>query len=122
MKWFAKTGEWVEQTPEGWRTGLSAENVEDLGEVTFVELPARGQRLEQDARAGTLEAVKAATDFHTPVSGEVLAVNDLLLHTPSLLNSAPEGEGWLFLLGGVPASDLERLMTQDAWQSWLVHR
>jgi glycine cleavage system H protein len=109
MKYFAVSGEWAEVGPSGWKVGLSRESAANLGDVTFLELPAVGQAVTPDGPAAVLEAVKAAADFHSPVTGIVLEVNQAVVADPSLVSSSPEDEGWLFtvkLEGFVPPPGL----------------
>ncbi|MEI8092860.1 MAG: glycine cleavage system protein H [Spirochaetales bacterium] len=121
MKLFSLSGEWVEAVESGWRVGLSVENVSDLGDVTFIELPLVGTRVAPDSPAAVIEAVKAATDFHPPVSGTVRLVNAAVSGNPGLLNQDPEGEAWLIELANVVPGDLEPLLTEVAWRA-KVHR
>ncbi|MDR2727251.1 MAG: glycine cleavage system protein GcvH, partial [Deltaproteobacteria bacterium] len=75
--------------------GITAFAQEQLGDITYVDLPAVGTRLEQGAAMGSIESVKAASDLYSPVSGAVIAVNDALADKPELINQDPFGQGWL---------------------------
>jgi len=104
---FSINGEWAEKAPEGIRIGLTQGVVDDLGDITFVGLPELGTSLEAGTPAVALEAVKAALDLLSPLSGTVIGVNGAVVQDPSLLNRSPE-DAWLFCLKGVP---------DDQWRS-----
>lgn len=108
---FSKTHEWV--LPEG--PGLMAVGITDhaqaqLGDVIFLELPKAGSKVSAGARFGAVESVKAASDLFSPVSGEVLAVNEEVSAAPELVNQDPHGRGWLIRVrveGDLPAELLD---------------
>jgi len=92
---YTKTHEWVRLEGEEAVIGITAFAQEQLGDITYVDLPAVGTRLEQGAAMGSIESVKAASDLYSPVSGAVIAVNDALADKPELINQDPFGQGWL---------------------------
>src|SRR5207248_8846660 len=86
-----------------------------LGDVVFLELPRKGQRLAAGESFGVIESVKAASDLYAPVAGTVVEVNERLAANPELVNNDPLGEGWLIKVqaeGGLP----ENLLDQAAYQ------
>ena len=88
----------------------------ELGDVVFVELPKVGASYEKGASFGTIEAVKAVSELYSPVSGEVVAVNDALDANPALVNSDPYGEGWMIRLRVTDSAQLDSLLDAAAYQ------
>jgi glycine cleavage system H protein len=88
----------------------------ELGDVVYVELPAVGDSFERMEVFGTIEAVKAVSDLYSPVSGEVVAVNEELEEDPALANSDPYGEGWMVRLRVQDPSDLDELLDAEAYR------
>jgi len=89
----------------------------ELGDVVFVELPAPGDAFEKMEVFGTIEAVKAVSDLFSPVSGEVIAINEALEEDPALVNSDPYGEGWMIRLRLTDPSELDNLLTPETYRS-----
>jgi glycine cleavage system H protein len=89
----------------------------ELGDVVFVELPSPGDAFEKMEIFGTIEAVKAVSDLYSPISGEVVAVNETLDEDPALVNSDPYGEGWMIRLRATDLSELDDLITPEAYAS-----
>jgi glycine cleavage system H protein len=93
---FAETHEWADLEADGlvW-VGVSNHAQEALGDVMFFQAPKIGQQVKQDEAIAVLESVKAASDIHAPVSGEIVAINEELESAPELVNEKPY-EVWLF--------------------------
>ena len=89
----------------------------ELGDVVFVELPSPGDAFEKMEVFGTIEAVKAVSDLYSPISGEVVAVNETLEEDPALVNSDPYGEGWMIRIRATDLSELDDLITPEAYAS-----
>ncbi|HSH46754.1 MAG TPA: glycine cleavage system protein GcvH [Longimicrobiales bacterium] len=87
----------------------------ELGDVVFVELPEVGDSFERGATFGTVEAVKAVSDLFMPITGEVVEVNGDLEADPSLVNSDPYGDGWMIRIRVEDPSDLDGLLSADAY-------
>ncbi|MBQ9406820.1 MAG: glycine cleavage system protein GcvH [Desulfovibrio sp.] len=92
---YSKTHEWVRIEDGEGVVGITAFAQESLGDITYVELPSVGDTLEAEKEFGSVESVKAASDLISPVSGEVVAVNESLENAPEVCNSDPYGQGWL---------------------------
>ena len=86
---------------------------EELGEISFVELPREGERVNQMEVIGSIESIRGVTEIYSPVTGRVVEVNELLLDDPTIINDDPYGEGWIAVMELEDPSELERLM--DAW-------
>jgi glycine cleavage system H protein len=99
--------------------GITKYAQEKLNEVTFIELPRVGERVAKDGAAGAVESVKASSELYSPVSGEILAVNDLLAGKPELVNEDPEGAGWIYKIKLAEPSELDQLLDQDAYLAYV---
>lgn len=87
----------------------------ELGDIVFVELPAPGERFDQGATFGTVEAVKAVSDLYMPITGEVVEANEALADDPSLVNSDPYGAGWMIRVRVADPSQLDALLGPDEY-------
>jgi glycine cleavage system H protein len=103
---YNRTHEWVRQDGDHVVVGISHYAQEQLGEVVYVELPASGDAVDAGQELGTLESVKAVSEFNSPVAGTVVEVNERLQDEPNLINDDPYGDGWLVRLEGAPGDDL----------------
>jgi len=87
----------------------------ELGDVVFVDLPKVGETFQRMAVFGNIEAVKAVSELFSPVSGEIVEVNDALDANPALVNSDPYGEGWMLKIRISDPAELEPLLDADAY-------
>lgn len=92
---YVDTHEWIKVEGDTATVGVTDFAQDQLGDVTFVELPAVGDSLKAGGGMGSVESVKAASDLYSPVSGEVIEVNAELEVSPDLVNSDPYGKGWM---------------------------
>ncbi len=92
---YTKSHEWIKIEGEQVVMGITHFAQEQLGDITFIELPEKGQNLSLGEEIGSVESVKAASEIYAPVSGEVLEVNENLETEPEKLNEDPYGEGWI---------------------------
>jgi len=114
---FAESHEWARLEADGTVTvGISDHAQEALGDVVFVELTEIGTKFAAGDAAGVVESVKAASDIYSPVSGEVIAVNEELSDAPELLNSDPHG-AWIFKLKPSNVAELEKLLDAAGYQA-----
>jgi len=95
--------------------GISRFAVDELTDVTFVELPAVGDQVEANNPIGEIESVKATSDLYTGVSGTVTAVNEKAVDDPSLINESPFDDGWLFKVEASDLAELDALMDEAAY-------
>lgn len=96
---YASSHEWVRVNGDGTMTvGISDHAQSQLGDLVYVEVPEIGAQLDAGSACAVVESVKAAADVYSPLSGEIIAVNESLADTPELINEDPYGEGWLFRL------------------------
>lgn len=114
---YAASHEWARLEADGTVTvGISDHAQEALGDVVFVELPEVGKTLAAGQEAGVVESVKAASDIYAPVSGEVIAVNDVLADTPEEVNNDPYGS-WFFKLKPSNPVELDKLLDAAGYRA-----
>jgi glycine cleavage system H protein len=114
---FSQSHEWVKTEGDTGTVGITEYAQSQLGDVIYLELPAVGQKLEQGARLGVIESVKAASDLYSPVGGEVTEVNQELKDHPEYVNQDPYGKGWIIRLRGV--KDNAGLLDQKAYDAFV---
>lgn len=120
MKYYSVDHEWVEAKNGVAFVGISAHAAEELGDITFVELPQVGAAFKVGDTLGVVESVKAASDVYAAVGGKVSAVNKTIEDNPALVNESPEDQAWFCQLEGVNEADLEKLMKPDAYKEYLA--
>jgi len=116
---YTEQHEWIGEDHGVYAVGITAYAAEQLGDVTYVELPDVGAEIEQDAEVATIESVKAASEIYAPVSGRVAAVNTELEEEPALVNESPYDRGWLLKLDGVDPSEMDSLMDSAGYGRFL---
>ena len=112
---YSKEHEWLKLEGEIATIGITKHAAEMLGDIVFVELPEKGSTVEKDGTAGVVESTKAASDIYTPVSGEVVDINQKIVDNPSIINSDPEGNAWFFKLKIKNQSEINGLMNTDEY-------
>jgi glycine cleavage system H protein len=93
---YSKTHEWIRQDDDIYTIGITDHAQTMLGDLVYIELPEPESNLEFGQECAVVESVKAAADIYSPISGEVIEINEALLETPQLINEDPYGKGWLF--------------------------
>lgn len=93
----------------------------ELGDVVYIELPKVGASFAKHDVFGTVEAVKAVSELYSPLSGEVVAVNDRLDKEPALVNTSPFGDGWMIKVRLKDAKEKDALLNADAYSAHLGH-
>jgi glycine cleavage system H protein len=118
---YTKEHEWVSiDDDETVTMGITDYAQEQLGDITFVELPGEGDQLEQFEQVASIESVKAASDIYSPMSGEVLEVNADLETDPGLINKSPYGKGWIVRIKISDSDEKNNLMTAEEYREYLV--
>jgi glycine cleavage system H protein len=112
--------EWILVEGDSATVGITNYAQEKLGDLVFAELPKPGAVLDAGAAAAVVESVKAASDVYIPVKGEVIDVNHKVVDDPTLINSDPAGEGWLFKIKIADPSQLEKLLDEQAYQKLIA--
>jgi glycine cleavage system H protein len=113
---YTKSHEWVEDLGDGTvKIGISDHAQELLGDMVFVELPEEGAAVSVGEECAVVESVKAASDIYSPVTGEVVAVNEDLTDSPDLVNHHPYGDGWIMQVKLTEEGELDEMMDADAY-------
>jgi glycine cleavage system H protein len=112
---FSKEHEWIKMDGEIATVGITKQATEMLGDIVFVESPEKGTLVEKGGEAGVVESTKAANDIYTPVSGEIIENNKLIVDDPSKINSDPENSGWFFKIKIKNKSETESLMNKEEY-------
>lgn len=113
---YTKSHEWVEVLDDGTvKIGITDHAQELLGDMVFVEVPEEGAAVSAGEECAVVESVKAASDVYSPVTGEVVAVNEDLADTPDLVNNHPYGDGWIMQVKLTEDGELDELMDADAY-------
>jgi glycine cleavage system H protein len=116
---YTKDHEWARQEPGGVRIGITDFAVEQLGDVTLVDLPEPSLKLKAAAHFGDIESVKAVSELFAPIGGTVLEVNKQLADRPELVNDSTYDKGWMILLAPDDAKELDALMDAAAYEAFL---
>ena len=118
---FLDSHEWIKEDENTVMVGISDHAQSELGEVVFVELPAVGDEFVSGDEAAVVESVKAASEVYTPMSGEVIEVNEALEENPGLVNTSPYEDGWFFKLkvSDENLGSIDSLMTAEEYSSML---
>ena len=111
--------EWVKLDGDLAVVGITSFAQDQLGDVVYVELPKVGASFSKHDVFGTVEAVKAVSELYSPVSGEVVAINDRLDKEPALVNSSPYGDGWMIKVRVKDAGEKDALLDAGAYSAHL---
>jgi glycine cleavage system H protein len=120
---YTKDHEWARVEDKGGQKlatiGISRFAVDQLGDVTQVELPKEGEALKQAEVFGSVESVKAVSDLFAPISGKIVKVNSPLADSPEYVNEDPYDEGWMIQIAVANPDELKALMDAEAYQSFI---
>ena len=105
--------EWLQAHGGSWRVGITQFAVDQLGDITLVDLPKEGDLVTKGQRFGTIESVKSVSDLYAPVSGKVTAINASLKDSPEHVNSEPYGKGWMIELEPTEKVEVDELLSHD---------
>lgn len=114
---FTKDHEYCKVDGDIVTIGISDYAQEQLGDITYIELPEVGDTLAKGESFGTVEAVKAASDTYMPISGEVVEINEELEDAPELVNSDCYGQGWILKIKISDKSELDAMMNAEAYKA-----
>lgn len=115
---YTKEHEWVHVEGDTGTIGITDHAQKELGDIVYVDLPKAGVVLEKGKTLGSVESVKAVSDIYSPVSGEVVAVNDLLATKPEELNEDPHGAAWLVKIKLSSPGETADLMSAADYQKY----
>jgi glycine cleavage system H protein len=114
---YAKSHEWVRVAGDLASVGISDHAQHELTDVVFVELPAVGRKVKAGEACAVVESVKTASDIYSPVSGEIVKVNQAVVDQPALVNSDPYGAGWFFQVKLSQPGELASLLSPADYSS-----
>jgi len=114
---YTKEHEWVHAEGDTATVGITDHAQSELGDIVYVDLPKVGTKVEAGKSLGSVESVKAVSDIYSPVSGEVIAVNEVLATAPEKLNNDPHGDAWLVKVKTSAPAD--GLMSAADYQSYV---
>ena len=120
---YSRDHQWAERTSTGVRVGLTDFAQDELGEITFVQLPKIGMRVNIGDPVCAVDALKAASELYAPVSGTVIATNDQLrddLASCRLINDDAEGAGWIFELAITKDDEFNQLLDTDDYHALIT--
>jgi glycine cleavage system H protein len=117
---YTKDHEWARREGDVVTVGVTGFAVEQLGDITLVDLPGVGDEVTAGEAFGTIESVKSVSDLYAPVSGKVAAINEALEDKPELVNEAPYGDGWLVRIEG--SDEYDALMDSAAYTALVAEQ
>ncbi|WP_136163572.1 glycine cleavage system protein GcvH [Sphingomonas flavalba] len=117
---YSTDHEWIAVADGVATVGITDYAQSQLGDIVFVEVPQAGTTLGKGKEAAVVESVKAASDVYAPVTGEVVEGNAALEADPSLVNTAPESDGWFFKLKLADPAELDGLMDEAAYKAFVA--
>jgi glycine cleavage system H protein len=115
---YSKEHEWIKLDGEEATIGITKHATEMLGDIVFAELPEKGSNVDKDGTAGVVESTKAASDVYTPVSGEVIDTNQIIVDDPSKINEDPEESAWFFKLKIKDKTEMDSLMNKEEYEKF----
>lgn len=113
---YSKEHEWVRVDGNKAYIGISDFAQSELGDIVFVELPSVGDEISANDSFGSVESVKTVSELYAPISGKVLEVNSDLEDSPELVNESPYDKAWMIVVEMTDASEVDQLMTADAYE------
>lgn len=116
---YAKSHEYIHVEGDVGTVGITEYAQKELGDVVFVELPQVGTQLEMGDEFGSIESVKAVSELFSPVSGEVVEVNEALADKPELVNTDPYGDGWMIKVRITAPEEVDELMTAEDYDDYV---
>ena len=116
---YTKEHEWVQIAGDVGTVGITDHAQQELGDIVYVDLPKVGSRLEKGKTLGSVESVKAVSDIYTPVSGEVIEINEALANKPETLNEDAHGAGWLVKIKLSAAGEFQQLLSAADYQNYI---
>ena len=112
---YTSEHEWVRIDNGEAVVGITEFAQDQLGDVVYVELPPVGTRVEQNKQFGVVESVKTASDLYSPLSGEVVAINETLADEPQVVNDEPYGDGWMIRVRPDNVAELDSLLSAEQY-------
>ena len=119
---YTKDHEWLRVEDSEAVVGITEHAQKELGDIVFLELPEAGRGLKMGEEMGTVESVKAVSEIYSPVTGEIVAANNVLTENPdnaAIVNKDPYGEGWMIRIRVADAAELTNLLDAEGYRKYL---
>ena len=116
---YLETHEWHQASGDTVTIGITQFAADELTDITFVQLPKVGAKLEANNRFGEIESVKAVSDLYAPVNGEVVEINERLAEKPELVNTDPYGDGWMIRIRLSDPTEVDELMNAEEYEEYI---
>jgi glycine cleavage system H protein len=116
---YTKDHEWIRVSGDSGRVGITYYAQESLGDVVYVDLPKVGVKVTANEPFGSVESVKAVSELFSPVSGEVVEINEKLNDSPELVNSTPYEDGWMIIIKLSNPSEVDALLSAAEYEDFL---
>lgn len=116
---YTREHEWARQDGDVVRVGITAYAVEQLGDVTLVDLPPVGSEVQAQERFGDIESVKTVSELFAPISGEIVEINGELESSPEMVNEGPYDKGWMVAIRPSDPAEIDRLMDAAAYEAFV---
>jgi glycine cleavage system H protein len=113
---YTKEHEWARVEGKVVTVGITDHAQAQLGDITFVELPKVGEKLDRDSSFGVVESVKAVSDLYAPITGEVIEVNERITESPEGINVDPYGDAWMIKMRVANEGELKELMSAKDYE------
>jgi glycine cleavage system H protein len=117
---YTKQHEWVRLSDDVGAVGITDYAQKELGDIVYVDLPRVGTKVEQGKVMGSVESVKAVSDIYSPLSGEVIEINDALATAPEKLNESPHADGWLVKVRLSAADEIQELLSAADYEKYVA--
>ena len=117
---YTKQHEWVRLSGDVGAVGITDYAQMELGDIVYVDLPRVGTKVEQAKVMGSVESVKAVSDIYSPVSGEVIEINNVLATAPEKLNESPHGDGWLVKIRLSVPAEIQGLLSAADYEKYVA--
>jgi glycine cleavage system H protein len=116
---YTKEHEWVSVEGDVGTIGITDHAQQELGDIVYVDLPKVGTSVSQGGTIGSVESVKAVSDIYSPVSGDIVEINQALAEKPERLNEDPHGDAWLVKIRLKSQDDIKGLLSADDYRSYI---
>lgn len=116
---YTKQHEWVRAEGDIGTVGITEHAQKELGDIVYVDLPKVGAHVDQGKSLGSVESVKAVSDIYSPISGEVIEVNETLAQSPEKLNAEPHGAAWLVKIRMSAPDEAKKLLSAADYQAYI---
>jgi len=113
---YSEEHEWVKDEGGNYRIGITHFAQSELGDIVFVELPSVGDDIKADEPFGSVESVKTVSELYAPISGKVIEVNEGLEDSPEFVNESPYENAWMIVVEPSNVSELDELMSAEAYE------